>query len=57
VRANPEPKISAFCFNSQGSVAQADADGSISTNFFELERRVARIALEQRKIGVGQLSN
>src|SRR5450631_3814820 len=55
VRADPEPNISIFRLDSQGSVAQADADGPISSNFFELERGVARIALERRKIGVSQL--
>jgi hypothetical protein len=57
VRADPEPNISIFRLDSQSSVAQADADGPISSNFFELERGVARIALERRKIGVSQLSN
>jgi hypothetical protein len=46
-----------FRFNSQSSVAQADADGPKSSNFFELERGVARVAFEQRKIVVSQLSN
>jgi hypothetical protein len=55
VRADPEPKISIVSFDSQSSVAQADADGPISSNFFELERRMALITLEQGKIGVGQL--
>jgi hypothetical protein len=57
MRADPEPKVGVNRFNSQGAIAQADADGPISPDLFELERRMARIALEQLEIGVGQFLN
>ena len=57
MRANPEPEIAAVNFYGERSVAQADPDGPVTSDFFELQRRVARIVFEKRIIGVGQLSN
>ena len=57
VRTDPEPEITVVYFNGERAIAQADADGPITSNFLELQRRMARIVFEKRVIGVGQLSN
>jgi hypothetical protein len=57
MRADPEPEIAAVHLNGECTIAQADADGPVASDFLELQRRMARIAFEKSKIGVGQLSN
>jgi hypothetical protein len=48
VRADPEPKIAVVHLHGPRAIAQADGDGPVTTDFLELQRRVARITLEER---------
>jgi hypothetical protein len=49
--------MDAVYFNGQCAVPQSDANRPKSSDSLELEGRVARVALEQRKIGISQLPN
>jgi hypothetical protein len=57
MRADPEPEIAVVHFDGERAIAQADAGGPVTSDFLELQRRMARIAFEKSKIGVGQLSD
>lgn len=52
MRAYPEPEVTAVHVNGEGSITQADPDGPVTADFLELQRWVARIALEHRVIYV-----
>jgi hypothetical protein len=57
MRADPEPEIAPVYFDGERTIAQADASGPVTADFLELQGRMARIALEKSKIGVGQFSD
>jgi hypothetical protein len=55
--ADPEPQISILGFNGESPITQANTRRPVSPDFFELQRGMARIAFQQRKIIIGELSN
>lgn len=55
--ADPEPEQAVVNFDGEGSVLQADASGSESSGFLEMQRRMSRVCLQQRKVPVSQLLN
>ena len=57
MRADPEPEITVVHLDGQSAIAQSDADGPVVANLLELQRWMARIALKERIIGVGEFSN
>ena len=57
MRADPEPEIAVIHLYGERAIEQADTDGPETSDFLELQRRMTRIALQQRVIGIGQLSN
>ena len=57
MRADPKPEIAALHLNGECAITHADADGPVTSDFLELQRRMTLIAFEESKIGVGQLSN
>ena len=50
MRANPEPRNTILDIGSERSVTTADADRPELANAFEVQRRVAQVALEESKI-------
>ncbi len=54
---DPEPLQPVGAFPGQGAIVQTDSGRVEHANFFEAKRRVARIAFEEFKILVGELSN
>ena len=54
---DPEPEIAAVDIDGERAIAQTDPDRPVTADLLELQRRVARIALQELIIGVGQLSN
>jgi hypothetical protein len=55
VRADPEPENTIGNVDSQGSIREADSDGSVITDPFEAKRWVLRVGLEQSEGFVGQI--
>jgi hypothetical protein len=53
VRADPEPEIIFVDLDSEGTVVEAYPNGPVLSNLLELQRRMARVALEKFVICVG----
>jgi len=55
--ANPKPQQVVASFDSQRSILQTNSDGTVFSNFLEMQRLVCRVCLQKFVVFISKITN